>query len=46
MGVEEEKFQVTYDIINLSESENLGTIMYANEAFDSNHPDTFLEKTL
>ncbi len=34
----------THNIINLSETENLVTVMWANEAFDPNHPDTFYEK--
>ena len=34
----------THNIINLSETENLVTVMWANEIFDSNHPDTFFEK--
>lgn len=34
----------THNIINLSETENLVTVMWANESFDSNHPDTFFEK--
>ena len=34
----------THNIINLSETENLVTVMWANEFFDSNHPDTFFEK--
>ena len=34
----------THNIINLSETENLVTIMWANEHFDKNHPDTFYEK--
>lgn len=34
----------THNIINLSETENLVTVMWANEKFDSNHPDTFFEK--
>lgn len=34
----------THNIINLSESENLVTVMWANEQFDSNKPDTFFEK--
>lgn len=34
----------THNIINLSDTENLVTVMWANEAFDSNHPDTFFEK--
>lgn len=33
----------THNIINLSETENLVTLMWANEMFDSNHPDTFGE---
>ena len=33
----------THNIINLSETENLVTLMWANEPFDSNHPDTFFE---
>ena len=31
----------THNIINLSETENLVTLMWANEQFDPNHPDTF-----
>lgn len=34
----------THNIINLSETENLVTVMWANEAFDPNRPDTFFEK--
>lgn len=34
----------THNIINLSKTENLVTIMTCNEIFDSNHPDTFFEK--
>ena len=34
----------THNIINLSESEDLVTVMWANEPFDPNHPDTFFEK--
>lgn len=34
----------THNIINLSETENLVTLMWANEPFDKNHPDTFGEK--
>ena len=34
----------THNIINLSETENLVTVMWANEQFDSKHPDTFFEK--
>lgn len=33
----------THNIINLSDKENLVTVMWANEQFDSNHPDTFFE---
>ena len=33
----------THNIINLSKTENLVTVMWANEKFDSNHPDTFFE---
>lgn len=31
----------THNIINLSETENLVTVMTCNEIFDKNHPDTF-----
>ena len=33
----------THNIINLSDTENLVTVMWANEQFDPNHPDTFFE---
>ncbi len=33
----------THNIINLSETQDLVTMMWANEAFDPNHPDTFFE---
>lgn len=33
----------THNIINLSETEELVTLMWANEQFDSSHPDTFFE---
>ena len=33
----------THNIINLSETENLVTMMWANEIFDPNKPDTFFE---
>lgn len=33
----------THNIINLSETENLITVMWANEAFDPNRPDTYFE---
>lgn len=34
----------THNIINLSETEDLVTVMTCNEVFDLNHPDTFFEK--
>ena len=34
----------THSIINLSDTEPLVTVMWANEAFDADHPDTFGEK--
>lgn len=34
----------THNIINLSDTENLVTVMYCNEIFDSNRPDTFFER--
>ena len=34
----------THNIINLSDTEDLVTLMWANESFDPNHPDTFFEK--
>ena len=34
----------THNIINLSDTENLITVMWANEQFDPNHPDTFFEE--
>ena len=33
----------THNIINLNETENLVTVMWANEQFDPNKPDTFFE---
>lgn len=33
----------THNIINLSETEDLVTLMWANEQFDPTHPDTFFE---
>lgn len=33
----------THNIINLSETENLVTLMWANEQFDKDKPDTFFE---
>ena len=34
----------THNIINLSDSENLVTLMWANELFDKDKPDTFFEE--
>ncbi len=34
----------THNIINLSDTEDLVTVMYCNECFDPNHPDTYFEK--
>ena len=34
----------THNIINLSETDDLVTLMWANEQFDPNRPDTFFEK--
>ena len=34
----------THNIINLSDTEDLVTVMWANECFDPNKPDTFFEK--
>ena len=34
----------THNIINLSDTEDLVTVMYCNELFDNNHPDTYFEK--
>lgn len=33
----------THNIINLSDTENLVTLMWANEIFDPDHPDTYRE---
>lgn len=33
----------THSIVNLSDTENLVTVMTCNEIFDPNHPDTFFE---
>lgn len=33
----------THNIINLSDTENLVTLMWANEQFDPKHPDTYFE---
>ena len=34
----------SHNIINLSKTENLVTLMWANESFDKENPDTFFEK--
>ena len=34
----------THNIINLSRTENLVTLMWANEMFDPQRPDTFYEQ--
>lgn len=34
----------THNIINLSDTENLVTVMYCNEIFNPNKPDTYFEK--
>lgn len=34
----------THNIINLSETEDLVTVMWANEQFDPSHPDTYYEE--
>ena len=34
----------THNIINLSQMDNLVTVMWANEIFDPEHPDTFFER--
>lgn len=34
----------THNIINLSDSEDLVTLMWANESFDPDHPDTYYEE--
>ena len=34
----------THNIINLSETDDLVTLMWANEQFDPTHPDTFFEE--
>ena len=36
----------THNIINLSDTEDLVTVMWANEGFDPCHPDTFFEKVV
>ena len=34
----------THNIINLLDSEDLVTLMWANESFDPDHPDTYYEE--
>lgn len=36
----------THNIINLSDTENLVTVMWANESFDERYPDTFYEQVI
>ena len=36
----------THNIINLSETEDLVTVMYCNEPFDANRPDTYFDKVV
>ena len=36
----------THNIINLSQTEDLVTVMWCNECFDPNKPDTFFEKVV
>lgn len=36
----------THNIINLSDTEDLVTLMWANELFDPDHPDTYFEKVV
>ena len=36
----------THNIINLSDTEDLVTVMWANEVFDQKRPDTFFEKVV
>ena len=36
----------THNIINLSDTENLVTVMWCNECFDSERPDTYAEKVV
>jgi len=33
----------THNIVNLSETDELVTLMWCNEVFDSNHPDTYFD---
>ena len=34
----------THSLVNLSDTEKLVTLMWANEEFDPNHPDTYFEE--
>ena len=34
----------THSIVNISDTEKLVTVMWCNECFDPNHPDTYFEK--
>ena len=34
----------THSITNLSDTDDLVTVMWANEPFDARHPDTFFEE--
>lgn len=36
----------SHNIINLSDTQDLVTVMYCNEIFDSNRPDTFFDKVV
>ena len=36
----------THNIINLSDTEDLVTVMYCNEIFDPNHPDTYFDSVI
>lgn len=36
----------THNIINLSDTQDLVTVMYCNEIFDTNRPDTFFDKVV
>lgn len=36
----------THNIINLSDTEELVTVMYCNEIFDSGHPDTYFDPVI
>lgn len=36
----------THNIINISDTQDLVTVMWANEQFDPNNPDTFFEKVV